>query len=167
MFDIGWPELLVIGVVLIVVVGPKDLPAMLRAFGRTMKKVRGMAAEFRGQFDEALREAELDEVRKTVADVRGLNPKSAMREAMAPFREAGEDVRKALDEADDSDFEPFDSPVMEPLDAGHTEAPAPVAQDAETSDTGKSDEAGGRTEPTAKARSKPKKADPNIDQVAS
>ena len=117
MFDIGWPELLVIGTILIVVVGPKDLPPMLRAFGKTVSKVRGMAAEFRGQFDEALREAELDEVRKTVDDVRGLNPKSAMEKAMSPFKAAGEDVRRALDEAGDDDFEPFDTPVMEPLDA--------------------------------------------------
>ena len=125
MFDIGWAELLVIATVLIVVVGPKDLPGMLRAFGRTMSKVRGMAAEFRGQFDDALREAELDEVRKAVDDVRGLSPRSALSKATHPFREAGEDVRKALDEATDEadDDEPFDSAVefdapheMEPLD---------------------------------------------------
>jgi Tat protein translocase TatB subunit len=46
MFDIGWPELLVVAIVLIVVVGPKDLPPMLRAFGRTTKKLRSMASEF-------------------------------------------------------------------------------------------------------------------------
>ena len=124
MFDIGWPELLVIGTILIVVVGPKDLPPMLRAFGRTMAKVRGMASEFRSQFDDALRDAELDEVRKVVDDVRDLNPKAAMGKAMSPFKEAGRDVRKALDEAGEDDFEPFDTPVMEPLD------PVPPATDA-------------------------------------
>ena len=59
MFDIGWPEMLVVAVVLIVVVGPKDLPRMLRAFGRTTSKMRSMAGDFRKQFDEALKEAEL------------------------------------------------------------------------------------------------------------
>ena len=113
MFDIGWPELLVIATILIVVVGPKDLPHMLRTFGRTMRKVRSMAAEFRGQFDDALRDAELEELRKTVDDVKGLNPRSAMQEAMAPFKKAGEDVRKTLDEDDDVGF---DAAVMEPLD---------------------------------------------------
>ena len=97
MFDIGGLELLVIAVILIVVVGPKELPGMLRVFGRTMAKVRGMAAEFRGQFDEALREAELDEVRKAASDLSRLNPKTAVRDAVSPFREAGEDLRKDLD----------------------------------------------------------------------
>ena len=113
MFDIGWPELLVIATVLIVVVGPKDLPGMLRTFGRMIAKLRGMAGEFRSQFDEALREAELDEVRKAVSDVQSLNPKTAMREAMEPFRKAGTDVKRTLDEdaVRGDDAEPFDSPI--------------------------------------------------------
>ncbi len=57
MFDIGWSELLVIAVVAIIVVGPKDLPGMLRAFGRTMTQVRRTANDFKRQFNEALREA--------------------------------------------------------------------------------------------------------------
>ncbi len=63
MFDVGWSELLIIAVVLIVVVGPKDLPPMLRAFGKMTARARKVAGEFRAQFDEALREAELDDVR--------------------------------------------------------------------------------------------------------
>ena len=115
MFDIGWPELLVVATVLIVVVGPKDLPGMLRTFGRMIAKLRGMAGEFRSQFDDALREAELDEVRKAVSDVQALNPKTAMREAMEPFRKAGTDVKRTLD-ADavkdhEEGVEPFDSPI--------------------------------------------------------
>ena len=58
MFDIGWSEILVIAVVAIVVVGPKELPRMLRTFGKTMGQVRRMANDFKRQFDEALREAE-------------------------------------------------------------------------------------------------------------
>ena len=59
MFDLGWPELLVVALVLIIVVGPKDLPAMLRTFGKTTRKLRSMAGDFRSQFDDALKEAEL------------------------------------------------------------------------------------------------------------
>mgnify|MGYP006156745257 CR=1 FL=1 len=55
MLDIGWTELLVIAVILIVVVGPKDLPPMIRAFGKMTKRLRQTAGEFRAQFDEALR----------------------------------------------------------------------------------------------------------------
>ncbi len=70
MFDIGWSELLVIAVVAIVVVGPKDLPKLLRSFGFYAGKLRRAAAEFRRQFDEAMREAELDEVKKAIESVR-------------------------------------------------------------------------------------------------
>ena len=63
MFDIGWSELLVIAIVLIVVVGPKDLPPMIRAFGKTMAGFRKMAGDFRAQFDEAMKEADMDDVR--------------------------------------------------------------------------------------------------------
>ena len=58
MFDIGWSEVLVIATVAIVVVGPKDLPRMLRTFGKTMGTVRRTANDFKRQFDDALREAE-------------------------------------------------------------------------------------------------------------
>lgn len=78
MFDIGWSELLVIAVVAIVVVGPKDLPRMLRAFGRTMGQVRRTANDFRRQFDEALREAEreadLADTRKTLQSIGRIDP---------------------------------------------------------------------------------------------
>lgn len=96
MFDIGWSELLVIGVVLIVVVGPKDLPRMLRTFGRTTTQLRRMAGDFRKQFDEALREAEMDDVRTTVNDLRSMNPASDIRAAMNPMRAVGEEIRSSL-----------------------------------------------------------------------
>lgn len=96
MFDIGWSELLVIGVVLIVVVGPKDLPRMLRTFGKTMTQMRRMAGDFRKQFDEALKEAELDEVRQTVADVRSIDPTKDIRKAMNPMKAVGDEIRSSL-----------------------------------------------------------------------
>lgn len=99
MFDIGWPELLVVAIVLIIVVGPKDLPPMLRAFGRTTKKIRAMASEFRGQFDEALREADLDDVKKTFNDARKLNPMQSIRDAVNPLKDAAKDVRSDLEKS--------------------------------------------------------------------
>lgn len=71
MFEVGWTEMLVIAIVMIVVVGPKDLPNMLRTFGRTTAKLRAMAADFQKQFNEALKEAELDDVKKSVDELRG------------------------------------------------------------------------------------------------
>ncbi|HEY8574569.1 Sec-independent protein translocase protein TatB [Phenylobacterium sp.] len=72
--EIGATELLVIAIVALIVVGPKDLPVMLRKFGQFMGKLRGMAAEFRSSFDEMARQTELDDLRKEVEAMRrGLN----------------------------------------------------------------------------------------------
>lgn len=97
MLDIGWTELLVIAVVLIVVVGPKDLPPMIRAFGKMTKRLRQTAGEFRAQFDEALREAELEDVKRSVDDVRSLNPANSIREALNPLRQMGQEIRSDLE----------------------------------------------------------------------
>lgn len=96
MLEVGWSELLVIAIVMIVVVGPKDLPKMLRTFATFAKKARGMASDFQAQFTDAMQDAELDEVRKTLADVRSLNPKNALKDAFDPIRKAGEDVKREL-----------------------------------------------------------------------
>lgn len=99
MLDIGWSELLVIAVVLIVVVGPKDLPPMIRAFGKTMAGLRKMAGDFRTQFDEALKEADMDDVRQTISDVRNLNPTNSLRDAMNPLRQLGNEIKSDLQKA--------------------------------------------------------------------
>lgn len=99
MFDIGWTEMLVIAVVLIVVVGPKDLPKMLRTFGKTTAKLRSMAGDFQKQFNEALKEAELDDVKKSVDSLRSLNPANEIKKQLNPFEKAAADVRAGLDKA--------------------------------------------------------------------
>ncbi|MBN9237839.1 MULTISPECIES: Sec-independent protein translocase protein TatB [Phyllobacteriaceae] len=98
MFEVGWSEMLVIAIVMIVVVGPKDLPAMLRTFGRTTAKLRAMAADFQKQFNEALKEAELDEVKKSVDELRSLNPAAEIRKQLNPFEQAAADVRAGVDD---------------------------------------------------------------------
>jgi sec-independent protein translocase protein TatB len=74
MFDIGWSELLVIAVVAIVVVGPKDLPKLMRGFGHYAGKLRRAASDFQRQFEEAMRESEVEEVRKAIESVRTETP---------------------------------------------------------------------------------------------
>jgi sec-independent protein translocase protein TatB len=69
MFDIGWSELLLIGVVALIAIGPKELPGVLRAIGQWTAKIRRMAGEFQGQFQEALREAEMADLKKQVDDI--------------------------------------------------------------------------------------------------
>jgi sec-independent protein translocase protein TatB len=70
MFDIGWSELLVIGVVAIIVVGPKDLPKLMRGIGFYAGKLRRAATDFQRQFEEAMRESEMEEVRKSIESVK-------------------------------------------------------------------------------------------------
>lgn len=78
MFDIGWTELLVIACVAIIVVGPKDLPRMLRSLGQTMGQLRRMSREFQSTFNDALREAEkqadVADMKKQVEDAANFNP---------------------------------------------------------------------------------------------
>jgi sec-independent protein translocase protein TatB len=99
MFEVGWTEMLVIAIVMIVVVGPKDLPNMLRTFGRTTAKLRAMASDFQKQFNEALKEAELDDVKKSVDELRGLSPMAEIRKQLNPFEQAAADVRSGVDAA--------------------------------------------------------------------
>ncbi|WP_078057981.1 Sec-independent protein translocase protein TatB [Rhizobium rhizosphaerae] len=99
MLDVGWTELVVIAVVMIIFVGPKELPGMLRTFGRMMSRMRGMATDFRRQFDDALREADLDEVRRHISDAQRLNPAQSLRDAMNPLRQMGNDIKADLHRA--------------------------------------------------------------------
>lgn len=69
-FGVGYTEMFLIAVVAIIVIGPKDLPAVLRAFGKGMAKMRGMAREFQGHLDSAIRDAGLDEVKKDLQSLK-------------------------------------------------------------------------------------------------
>jgi len=70
MLDIGWSELLVVAIVAIVVVGPKDLPRMMRTIGFYAGKVRRAASDFQRQFEDAMRESEAEDVRKNIESIR-------------------------------------------------------------------------------------------------
>jgi sec-independent protein translocase protein TatB len=64
MFDISWSHILIVGTVAIIVIGPKELPSTMRSLGRGVNKLRRMAGEFQGQFNQALKEANLEDVKK-------------------------------------------------------------------------------------------------------
>ena len=69
MFDISWTEFLLIGVVALIVIGPKELPAVMRSLGQWTRKIRSLAADFQNQFHEAMREAEMADLKKQVDDM--------------------------------------------------------------------------------------------------
>jgi sec-independent protein translocase protein TatB len=86
--DIGGTELLVIAAVALIVVGPKDLPVLLRKLGQFVGKMRGMANEFRASFDEMARQSELDDLRKEVQAMREGQYTAPMRDAAAQAGDA-------------------------------------------------------------------------------
>jgi sec-independent protein translocase protein TatB len=90
-FDVGGTELLVIAAVALIVVGPKDLPVLLRKLGQFVGKIRGMANEFRASFDEMARQSELDELRKEVQAMREGQYTNPMRDAAAQAGDANVD----------------------------------------------------------------------------
>jgi sec-independent protein translocase protein TatB len=97
MFDISWTEFLLIGVVALIVIGPKELPTVMRTMGQWTRKVRGMATEFQNQFQEAMREAEMSDLKKQVddmaRDVKDIDPLKGVRE---DIESAGNDVERSL-----------------------------------------------------------------------
>jgi sec-independent protein translocase protein TatB len=74
MIDLSWSHILIVLVVALVVVGPKDLPRLMHMLGRWMAKARAMADQFRKSFDEMSRQADLDELRKEIAALRSERP---------------------------------------------------------------------------------------------
>jgi sec-independent protein translocase protein TatB len=115
MFDIGWTELVVIAVVAIVVIGPKDLPRAMRTVGQFTGKLKRMAREFQGQFNEALREAELEDVKKSIQDIAKVDP---IADIKAETAKVDQSIRAELDKA-----VPAAGEVMKPI----APPPAPAA----------------------------------------
>ncbi|USQ97777.1 Sec-independent protein translocase protein TatB [Caulobacter sp. RL271] len=89
--DIGGTELLVIAAVALIVVGPKDLPVLLRKLGQFVGRMRGMASEFRASFDEMARQSELDELRREVQAMRSGQFANPVQEAADAAKDAGVD----------------------------------------------------------------------------
>lgn len=84
MFDIAWSELGVIAVVALVVIGPKDLPKVLRTVGQWTSKARSMAREFQSGLDDMVREADLDELRKAAKQVSDFSIESEVKKTFDP-----------------------------------------------------------------------------------
>jgi sec-independent protein translocase protein TatB len=122
-FGIGYTEILVIAVVAVIVIGPKDLPKVLRAFGKTMAKMKSMAREFQGHLDQAMREAGLDEVKKEVQ-----NLKSSVTSAAEPVAQAKTEIGQAI-QKDKDDFSKYFGEIgaktAEPAKSGELTAPPP------------------------------------------
>lgn len=134
MFDISWSEFLLIGIVALIVIGPKELPAVMRTLGQWTRKVRAMAADFQNQFQEAMREAEMADIKNEVDDlahqVRSADPIRSVRD---DFEAMGSDFESTLD-ARQQQAPPAGetAPVLTTPSAAP--APDPAAANAETAE---------------------------------
>ena len=117
MFDIGWSELVVIAVVALIAIGPKELPGVLRMVGQWMGKARKMATEFQGQFQEAMREAEMADLKKSFDEVKDAATSFTGGNVMTSLQK---DVTDAL-----SIDKPADAPVVSAIEQPAT-GDAPV-----------------------------------------
>ena len=128
MFDIGWSEFVVIGVVALIAIGPKELPGVLRTVGQWMGKMRRMASEFQGQFQEAMREAEMADLKKQVDDMTSAATELTNYNPM-------ESVQKDIDSIVSGTTSSPSTPAAESTatvspEAAAQSTPAPVAPDA-------------------------------------
>ncbi len=129
MFDIGWTEILIIAVVAIIVVGPKDLPRMLRTLGRYAGQLRRTAGEFRSQFDDAIRDSELDELRSTLSEASDLNPINQIRDSvMEPFKESADEIKSSIEAPQSSGDDAEDKPAPKKKTASKSKKSKPKAK---------------------------------------
>jgi sec-independent protein translocase protein TatB len=128
MFDFAWSEIMIIGLVALVVIGPKDLPRALKTAGFWLRKARGMAREFQNSVDDMIREAELEEFRKSVADVARLDVGHTIAKEIDPTGE----LRAGIAPPAEHDFVPPPPALIEaPVDPTEP-APGPVAAEPST-----------------------------------
>lgn len=118
-FGVGWSELLLIGIVALIVIGPKELPGALRSLGQWMARIRKMAAEFQGQFQEAMREAEVDQLRKDMDDIA---VKAKGYTQFDPIEDIRRDIERTI-----GDLPPADQPPSPDVAASASAADAPIA----------------------------------------
>jgi sec-independent protein translocase protein TatB len=138
MFDMSWGEVLVIGAVALIVIGPKDLPKALRTLGNMTSQVKKMASEFQSQFNEAMREAELDDIKKEVSglneQVSAFNPlgtihdelKGAIESTPAANAAAPLPGEPAFDLALPAPPPALSGPLPEPVDTAAAAGPVPA-----------------------------------------
>jgi sec-independent protein translocase protein TatB len=119
MFDIGWGELVVIGVVALIAIGPKELPGVLRTAGQWMGKMRRMASEFQGQFQEAMREAEIADLKKEFDDAANA-ASNVTRQIENPLESTRKEIESSFADT------PADKPAEPPAGADNS-ATAPSA----------------------------------------
>src|SRR5262245_43564534 len=126
MFDIGWSELLLIAIVALVVIGPKELPGALRSLGQFTGKLRRMASEFQSQFHEAMREAEMADLKKQVDEMTSQAQSYANFDPVSDIRKEFETTQQHI-ESSLADKPPETSTPSTVAEAPAPSSPAPIS----------------------------------------
>ena len=152
MFDIGWSEFAVIAVVALIAIGPKELPGVLRMVGQWVAKARKMAGEFQGQFQEAMREAEMadlkksfDEVKEAASGFAGGNIMTSLQKDVssaldvsdkpaAAAETASSEIASSTEAAASSEASSAEAPASEPLVITPESQPQPATPDVHATD---------------------------------
>lgn len=136
MFDIGWSELVIVGIVALIVIGPRELPKTLRTLGQMMTKVRRMASEFQGQFNDAIREAELDELRREAEKLTNIkNPLGDLNpldDVKSQIQSAVEGTNTETSAGTDTSSPDASAPETPPVSAGSEPDAKPESASTET-----------------------------------
>lgn len=155
MFGISWPEMGVIAVVALIVIGPKDLPRVLRSVGQWMGKAQRMASDFRRALDQAAREAGVDEVKKAVETASSLTPAGQVKKALtSTIAKAAEPAKAAAPAAV---AEP-EAPVINPTTGDPVAPPAPPSATPTAKTNGHADPAQAASAPAPAEQSPPPKS---------
>ena len=146
MFDISWSHILAIAVVALLVIGPKDLPRVLRALGRWAGKARAIAREFQSSIDQMIRESELEEVRKEVEQVASTDVPHEIEKSVDPKGELQASLQSGLTDA-----------VNHPVDATATATPGAGEAVAQPTEVAAHQENAPSTEPEPPVKTQPEK----------
>ena len=100
MFDFGWWELAIVGLIMILVLGPKELPHAMRSIARFMRKARRLASEFQGHVDDIIREVDKDEVMQTVRSIKNQDVNKLITETVDPGGELAKEINDTIADAE-------------------------------------------------------------------
>jgi sec-independent protein translocase protein TatB len=128
MFDFAWSELALIAVVALVVIGPKDLPRVMRMVGQWTRRARAIAREFQGSLDQMMREAELDEVKRHIDRATSFNVENEFRRTIDPMGDLQRSLNEPVIPSPSAEpVKPVERAELEQKPAAALDAPAETA----------------------------------------
>ena len=124
MLDVGWQELFLIAVITIIVVGPKEIPRVLRTVTLWVRKVKDMAREFQSNIDDIAREAELDDIKKQLSEVQDFDIEREVEQTIDPTGEMTNTIQEMITPVDEAKSQTEENAKSDEHDEGHVDTKA-------------------------------------------